>query len=474
MNNTCNTDCFTNRTEQIIDKISEELKPHVLPNGGVLAAVSGGSDSMGMMFLLAECQKKFEFKLTVGTINHGLRPEAEEEINLIRRHASDLGIEVISAQIPREEASVAAKKGSLQAWARKRRYELLAEIAKSVGANAIATGHTLDDQAETVLIRLLRGTGIDGLIGIPKSRKLNSISADNSVRIIRPVLGIERAELRQILKNKNITFVDDPSNNNSRFLRVRIRNELLPLMNELSPKVSARLASLTDDAAAAVSFFETDCNWEESFLVRLNANNGLMVARQSFDKLPRSIWSRLIRLAVKTAQGNLRRIERMHLTPIEEFIYKKKTAGCIRLPGGLQVFVDRGSLLIFPQGSFSPITENVLLMEKTESVRTGVLASLNVSVEVKGQTSAPISKLTLRTREKGDRLWQSDSKLKDVLTKHKVPKPYRDLIPVLAIDNCIISCPLYLPTRIPELTVNWHLGNTSPLEDLIFFNKRVL
>ena len=161
------------------------LEELVAPGDGVLVAVSGGSDSMGLLHLMAAVRADLSILLKVGSINHGLRKGVEAELALVRALAEELGLEVIEKTIPKRQAREAKRQGSIQEWARNARYRLLVEIARSEGLTLVATAHTLDDQAETLMLRLLRGTGLEGLHSIHRIRAL-----DSGVSAIRPLLGV--------------------------------------------------------------------------------------------------------------------------------------------------------------------------------------------------------------------------------------------------------------------------------------------
>lgn len=433
----------------------------------VLAAVSGGSDSMAMLVLLAEARKEIPFRLSAAVVNHSLRPEVEHEIALVRQLTDRLGIRLIVATIPPSDAAEAAQKGSLQAWARDRRYGLLLEVAESINARFIATAHTRDDQAETVLLRVLRGTGIDGLSAIPRVRSL-----DDKIRILRPVLDFGREMLREVLRSRDIAFADDPSNENSRFLRVRVRNELLPLMAEMNPGVGEHLAALASDAAALVSYFEREVVQRGDLFQPLRLASGIRVRRTTLDALPRALWTRVIRKAVERVQGDLLRIERVHLEAVEAHVAGGKSTGKVSLPSGPSVFVDRGDLLLFP----ADIPKKPSGFGRLVPVGAGVwrvrFAALGASAEVRATDASLTAEMEMRTRRPGDRLFGSSRKFKEIFIAGKVPRPYRDFVPLLVEGDWVVSCPGLVPSRKPGVSVSWTLDETAPFLDLDFGIRR--
>lgn len=446
-----------------LDRVIENLRVMVSPADAVLAAVSGGSDSMAMLVLLAEARKEIPFRLFAAVVNHGLRSGVEDEIALVKQLTERLGIQLLVLSIPPNEAADAAQKSSLQAWARDRRYGLLLETAESIDARFIATGHTRDDQAETVLLRILRGSGIDGISGIPRMRRLGEATC-----ILRPVLDYGRQALREVLQKRNIRFADDPSNENSRFLRVRVRNELLPLMAEMNPGVSQHLAALASDASALVSYAERDIFCGGDIFLPLRLASGLRVRKQTFEALPRALWTRVIRKAVERVQGNLLRIERVHLAAVEALLDRCISTGKIALPEGPSVFVDRGDLLLFP----CEIPNKPSGFGRPIAVGAGVwkagFAALGVTAEIRAKDASLVTEMEIRTRRPGDRLFGSSRKFKEVFLAGKVPRPYRDFVPLMVEGDGVVSCPGLVPSRKPGVTVSWTLDDAAPFLDLDF------
>lgn len=210
----------------------------------ILLAISGGPDSTALLLLAARwrAMRTEGPRLFAATVDHGLRPEARTEAEAVAALAGTLGIAhaILSW-------SGAKPAHGLQEAAREARYALLAAHAQALGASAIATAHTLDDQAETVMFRLMRGSGIAGLAGIASERPLGVLV------LLRPLLGVPKAALIACCREAGVGFVEDPSNRNPRFARARLR-ELLPLLaaEGLDADALARLASRMARADAAL------------------------------------------------------------------------------------------------------------------------------------------------------------------------------------------------------------------------------
>jgi tRNA(Ile)-lysidine synthase len=209
--------------EPVSSALAHELFDDLSDVPSLLIAVSGGPDSTALLWLAARWRgrRKSGPKLVAVTVDHGLRPEGAIEAKAVKRFATELGIE------HRTLRWTGAKPASgLQEAARDARYLLLARAARRAGARHILTAHTLDDQAETVLFRLARGSGIAGLSGMARVVALDDIA------LVRPLLGLPKVRLLATLKTAGVAFADDPSNRDPRFTRARLRHVLPVLAGE--------------------------------------------------------------------------------------------------------------------------------------------------------------------------------------------------------------------------------------------------
>jgi tRNA(Ile)-lysidine synthase len=223
--------------------VEEFLKSHAV-EGPVVVAVSGGPDSVA---LLSGLRLASSLPLIVAHANHQLRgAESDADEAFVRELAEQwkLPFRTTRLTIPTNE--------NLESAARRLRYGWLSEVASAAGAKWIATGHTANDQAETVLHRLIRGTGLQGLRGIAVSRDTGNIS-----KIIRPIIRVTRAELLDFLAEDNLLARTDSSNADSRFTRNRIRHELLPKLREYNPEIVAVLNRLAEHSGEAFDFIES-------------------------------------------------------------------------------------------------------------------------------------------------------------------------------------------------------------------------
>ena len=311
---------------------------------GIVAAVSGGPDSMALLHLLAAAQERLQLRLTAVWIDHGLRPqETPQERKTTAAAAAELGIPFLARQAD-VMAFVEAKGLSLEHAARELRYSLLREAAGICGAEWIAVGHTADDQAEELLLRLLRGSGRKGLAGMQM----------RSGKIIRPLLRTSKQELLAWLDELGLSFCFDSSNNNRKFLRNRVRHELLPFLEKhFEPGIRKALLKTADSLAADEELLEelTDKAFQET-VVQDTPENGTLptmrLLRQPFLALPAALQRRVLeqllwRMASRAAYD--------HILLLLAAAENGRTGSELHLSQGLRVGVRRDQLeFSYPAG----------------------------------------------------------------------------------------------------------------------------
>ncbi|WP_424832840.1 tRNA lysidine(34) synthetase TilS [Ruegeria sp.] len=275
-------DADTLRSE--IRKKLPELLPHRL---GV--AVSGGSDSTALMRLLGDIARAEGIELFAATVDHGLRPESVAEAASVAAQADRWGI-------PHETLKWTGwdKTGNLQDAARRARYELLIDWANQMGLKAIALGHTADDQAETVLMRMARAAGVSGLSAMASMRR------EHNVSLLRPMLSIPRERLRKYLRSENIRWIDDPSNQDQRFDRIKARaalSQLAPL--GITADTLSRVAENLAQAREALAHYA-----QESAMRVVQAKDaGLCIDQDAYSALPMEIRRRILAAAAVWIAG---------------------------------------------------------------------------------------------------------------------------------------------------------------------------
>lgn len=228
----------------LLARARRTIRERTLLDGGetVLVAVSGGPDSAALLDVLARLSGELRLTLHAASVNHGLREDAARDVEVARELAARL-------EVPFHALRVEVGEGSVQAAARDARYAALRQTAGAVGASRIAVGHTLDDQAETVLFRLLRGARVAGLGGIVPRREDG---------VIRPLLDCRREQVRAHVDRFELPHVEDPANVDERFTRARVRHAVLPALVEESAAIVEHLARLADEARAIADWIDED------------------------------------------------------------------------------------------------------------------------------------------------------------------------------------------------------------------------
>jgi tRNA(Ile)-lysidine synthase len=326
-----------NRLPILVRKVQRWLRREEIGDGGIVVAVSGGPDSVALLrALLAVRPPRSGNTMVVAHLNHRLRgAESEEDAVFVRELHEQLAPRHPALALRCEALDVATsartEHANLEAFARRVRYDWLASMARETGAQWIATGHTADDQAETVLHRLLRGTGLQGLRGIALRRTLSS-----GLEVVRPMLKITRAEVMEYLENEQQTYRVDSTNTDLRFTRNRIRHQLLPhLARRYNPEIAAVLCRL---AAQAEEAFRRVGALAQSLLAEteLPRAGGLLIFnRQRLADAPRSVVCETFRLVWAREGWPSGRMSFAAWERIADAAQGK--AAAVDLPGGVQI-----------------------------------------------------------------------------------------------------------------------------------------
>lgn len=301
----------------LLDGIETAFGKQSAPEPVIGVAVSGGGDSMALLHLLHRWTQGTPISVQAVTVDHGLRKAAKAEAAGVAAFCQTLGIRHETLRWSGWDGS-----GNLQDQARRARLRLMTDWAKAQGILTIALGHTLEDQAETFLLRLKRGSGVDGLSGMRQVRLAGGIKWQ------RPLLGQSRQALRDYLRRQDIKWVDDPSNEDERFDRVKLR-KAIALLAEVG--ISAdRLARTAQDLQTARAALELQTQLAARDMVRVEAGD-LLIDAEKFSQLPREIHSRLLAHALQWIASADYRPRRQALDQLEAHIAAQKSAtlhGC--------------------------------------------------------------------------------------------------------------------------------------------------
>lgn len=307
----------------------------LLPGEKVVVGVSGGADSIGLLHALLEL-KEYKPELIVAHLNHGIRGrEAERDAVFVKRTAESLGLkfELGKADVPGYKKE---KKLSLEEAARTFRYEFFEKTRSKFGADKIATAHTLDDQAETVLMRLMRGSGTRGLSGIPPvSRGV----------IIRPLIETARPEIEKYLGSKGIRWIEDSTNKLRTMQRNRIRLDLLPGLEAYNPRIRETLSRTSDILRIEEDYIQRQA--EKSFRRVFTPGEGEMRGDlKKFGRLHQALRLSMLRLAVDDLNNSLRNITSLHLLSADGFLMSDSTSGEAEFPDEIVVAKGYESFLV--------------------------------------------------------------------------------------------------------------------------------
>lgn len=319
------------------------------PGDTVLIGVSGGPDSMALLYLLMDISKEFSIKIKAAHLNHGFRKEAMEEAEFVEKAAASLGLPAIikSVDVPsiKERDNLSAQEA-----ARKARYAFFEEAANEAGANKVALAHTSDDQAETVLMRLIRGSGPLGLSGIPPVRDM---SGGQEAIIIRPLIDCSRKDVEGYLSEKGISYVIDSSNLKMDYMRNRVRMELIPFLEGYNPNIKETLArnaevSHRDNHFLEAKAGEAFAGCQGSGNGGQGSNEGLSISFKALKDLHPALLSRVLRKAIMTVKGDIRRISFRHISDILNLIDSGEGRWTLHLP---DVTVSREhDIVVFKKG----------------------------------------------------------------------------------------------------------------------------
>ena len=303
---------------RFVSAVRETIARHELLSSGahVLVAISGGADSTATLAALAMVAKRLKVGVSAAHIHHGLRgAAADADARAARSLARRFGVPFHSTRL----SPALRRGGNIEERARLARYRALAAIARRSRATCVATGHTRDDQAETVLLRIIRGCGPSGLAGILPDALIAG------VRVVRPLLNCSRAEVEQFIAAQDLSFCDDSSNRDRRFLRNRVRLDVLPLLRELNPQIDralADLASMTQEA-----------DWRSQSATRPE----VVLTVSGLRAKPASQRAAAVREWLAAVRGSRRGVSRRHVLAVLSVLRGLRPSRRIELPGGVVV-----------------------------------------------------------------------------------------------------------------------------------------
>lgn len=416
----------------------------------ILVAISGGPDSVALLSILHHLRPSWKLTLSAVHCNYGLRgAESDEDQKFVETFCQGLGV---SLHVRRVEFHTGKRTSSLQAEARDLRYRVMQEIAEKCGANRIAVGHTADDQAETVLLWMLRGAGLTGLSGMPAFR-------DN--KIIRPLYDVKRQEVLAYLGTGGLSFRVDSSNFQMHYLRNRVRREVIPILNRLVPSSVDVLCKLADICREDDRCLDQQVDAIFSSAVKRGSAGGWAIDRKVLLKLPLAFQRRGIRNLFRQNDGQRRSPGIRTVDRIIRMVSKKGSGSSLDVKRG-RVVVDARHLRFAPQAREISQAGHLhgrcqkLLSVPGELIWSGTGQRLQVQQQARVRIGAVLGKdrilvdadrvsqpLTVRNWLPGDRFYPSgmgghSKKLQDFFTDLKIPIAARSHIPLVVAPEGIL------------------------------------
>lgn len=417
----------------------------------LLVAVSGGPDSIALLSLLDRLRSGWSLTVTAVHCNYGLRgSESEDDHEFVTTRCRELGIPL---HVRRLQLHARPKQSSLQAEARTLRYQAFTEIAEQCGADRIVLGHTADDQAETILLWLLRGTGLTGLSGMPAAR-------DGT--IIRPLCETGRQEILTYLRDSGLEFRDDSSNMKPLYLRNRIRHELVPMVNRLAPGSLRALCRMADicreddcymDQQAAVAF-STAVTWESEW--------SWTIDRTQLQTFPRAIQRRGIRNLIRKSLNQQYTLGFRTVDRVVQIAAKGEPGSHLDVRGGYVTVTDRHLRFVPHDKSFIAYDRDRSVSLRHHMTVPGSLTwpgtGQRLHVQPQAWSDAPAQPARDRIVVDADRISQPllvrgwsfgdrfqpcglhghSKKLQDFFTDLKIPRSARSRIPLVVAPEGIV------------------------------------
>ncbi len=413
------------------------------PGERVLLAVSGGQDSLALLLILSRLAEELSIELAVAHFDHRLRSpeEASGDEAAVGGLAGALGLP-FAVGSGDTRARARRRRESIEEAARRLRFDFLRREARRLKAGVVVLGHTMDDRAETVLLHLLRGCGLDGLVGL---RPRSSWPCGRGPALARPLLEMTRIETLRYCQEAGVAPREDPTNLLLDATRNRVRHELLPALRRFNPRLEEALCRLGEAAAGAADYLDAAAEGEWRSLASLSGE-GVVFPRRAFGSLAPALRARLLRRALRHLAGGTAELEAVHIAALEEALAKRR--GSVSLPHGLTVAVGAREVRVSSAGPGPPerIAETALAVPG----RTALPGWTAVAEIVRPPPPEPRprtrfeawldadalgSQVTVRSRRPGDRLRPlglgGERKLQNILVDAKVPQEERDAVPIV-------------------------------------------
>ena len=341
----------------------------------LVIGVSGGPDSLSLLYALHRLSPKLGLLLHVAHFNHGLRgPASDSDADFVKAQSESLGLPFSTAK-EYVKSLPAGHSQSLEEKAREARYNFLAQVADEQDALGIAVAHTADDQAETVLLHLIRGTGLRGLVGMKPVSEAASVSG-RAFTLYRPLLDVTRTQTESYCQALHLEPRIDHTNLLPDTLRNRLRLELLPQLRQYNPRISDSLIRLAESASLDLSFIQSQVDEISANLLE-RGESGLSISRRNLSEIHPALRRRVLSQALESVSGSPTDIEAVHVEALDSLL-TADTGAKLNLPKGIRATLDYNTLILTSLPTPPPIP----------------LPEEPVTIAIPGQTLIPGWKIT--------------------------------------------------------------------------------
>lgn len=403
-----------NKNKIIFEKIKKLKEKNIIVNNSkILIAFSGGPDSIFLYYLLKFLKKEYNLMLGIVYINHNIRSDVENDIEFVKKFASNEKIDLYISSIDVQNYSTKYKV-SIETAARELRYKEIIKIQKENNYNFIATGHNLDDNVETFVFRMLRGTSLRGLKGIPEKRG----------NIIRPILNFKKQEILEFLNKNDIKYLIDYTNKENDYTRNFIRNEVFPMFEKINVNFRDKIVNIIEDIKKSKIHENDEYNLKKSKFISFLENEGVKINKNKIEKIFNKVY---------TSSGEVKR------------------------EGSKKFYLGNGKILYNEYGNIFVLNEviekkdnfnNEHSIDKRKLIENSVInwrgyyISLKKNnknlIDVNDKNKIDNSYFFVRVRKEGDKIFKEkigNKKIKKIFIDKKIPKKDRNDVPIIVYKN---------------------------------------
>ena len=463
--------------QTLLSEVRRQIEACDLTGSSLVVAVSGGPDSLALVHALYTLRPDLDLRLHAAHLDHGLRPEASaKDAEFVRKTMRTLRVPLTLHKLDVSEFS-RQRRLSLEDAARRLRYDFLSKVAADEGADAVAVAHTLDDQAETVLMHILRGSGLNGLRGMQSDS--TRLVSGRTLRLFRPLLSVPKSRTMDYCVSNDLEPRFDESNLSPQFTRNRIRFDLMPSLEEFNPSVKLALARLAHSVSLDADLIERELDVAVADILTDDPETGTSLDRELFSQLHPSLQRHLLRRAVQKVDEGVEDIEMSHVEEMTRLM-SGVSGKWLSLPGNLSFFVDYEHARILPadrdDNPFSRMSSTPARVSvpgnttadgwtvTVQFLHGAARRDFRMSTDLPGvrfserfDANRLGRNLHMRTRMPGDRFqplgMDRDKSLKDFMLDTHIPQRWRDRIPLVDSSGRI------------AWVVGWYIADWAKVRD---------